>query len=375
MRGAGYLAAGLFSSFTHRIADEPLKVRFAFYVGIGSFVAAVIAAVWTVVLRIGFEIEAERRRRVRRNWTNVLLEALDGETPPLPKLRRWDRRTVITRFNYLFETLTGDAHAQLRRVAHEAGLDDDVLRMLSSRNAADQLTAIVAAGHLAWPDASPILHRMIADPRPSHSLAAAEARTRIEPASAVRAIVDEYARRRDWHPSRVINVLDDARASIGDALAAALRAATEAQQIRIVDLITALRDPAGTSAVREMFASERFATRVVDPGLLCAMLRAIAAAQDPRDAETARLYAGHPDRHVRGEAVAAIGSLGGEEDLDIVAVKMGDESSWVRYEAARALVRLPGLTRERIDEVLASLDNDLARNAFARAIEDIEVGA
>ncbi|MGH7860353.1 MAG: HEAT repeat domain-containing protein [Candidatus Binatia bacterium] len=352
-----------------RLRDQPTVTRLAFYAGAASIVAAAIVALWAVALRVAYQLRTSRRADVRRRWTNLVLEYLDGQRPPLPRLKRWDRRAVIGRLNYLFDTLRGDAHDELRRLMSDAGIDRAVESMLRERNAAGQLIALTAVAQMRLERLQARVTPFVDDPRTAHSLAAARALMQVDPAHGAGIVLDRLPSRDDWHVTRIVELLEGSQQAIGPALGDLLRAAEDPElAARIIAVIESLKDGHGISAVRRLLAGGRR----LEPRVMAAAVDALGEFGDPRDIEVVRPGAVSLDPQVRMETAVAIGKLGSDEDVPVLSELLHDPSPAVRREAARALVRLPAMSKDRIKVMLSGLREDSdAHSTLRRALLEL----
>jgi HEAT repeat protein len=85
---------------------------------------------------------------------------------------------------------------------------------------------------------------------------------------------------------------------------------------------------------------------VLDPGVLPELAR----------------FAGSPDADVRKSLAIAYGHLGSLADAETVTQLMCDTVWWVRYRAGQALLRLKGMTGDRLEAVRAHLTDRYARD-------------
>ena len=85
---------------------------------------------------------------------------------------------------------------------------------------------------------------------------------------------------------------------------------------------------------------------VLDPGVLPELAR----------------FAQSPDAEVRKSLAVAYGHLGGLADTGSVTQLMCDKVWWVRYRAGQALLKLKGMTAERLEAVRAHLGDAYARD-------------
>jgi len=253
-------------------------------------------------------------RRVRRQWSEVLLTVVDGESPEIPKLRWWDRRTVVNRFNELFEMLKGDVQMHMRWLMFAARMDKVVLRMLEMRSPRDYVPAIEAAGRLRLRPAIGQVTRYVDDSRPEIAMIAAQSLVRIDPALGVRRVVSEFLHHPDWDVSRMASVLADGRAEIRVALAEALRHADMDTRPKVIELIEALRDEPGGRAIRDLLTYQASHERASREEIAAAM-HALSTFGDPRDAALVRRYTEHEDEGVRSEAELALRRIGAHADF------------------------------------------------------------
>ncbi len=238
-----------------------------------------------------------------------MLAVVDGDSPDIPKLRWWDRRTIVNRFNELFEMLKGDVQMHMRWLMFAARMDKVVLRMLDMRSPSDYVPAIEAAGRLRLRPAIGQVTRYIEDSRADVAMLAAQSLVRIDPALGVRRVVSEFVRRDDWEVNRMASVLADGRTEIRVALAEAVRHADIVTRPRVIELIEALRDEPGGRAIRDLLtyrASHERASREE----IAAAMHALSTFGDPRDAALVRRYTEHEDEGVRSEAALALRRMG-----------------------------------------------------------------
>ena len=85
---------------------------------------------------------------------------------------------------------------------------------------------------------------------------------------------------------------------------------------------------------------------VLDPGVLPELAR----------------FAQSPDAEVRKSLAVAYGHLGGLADTGSVTQLMCDKVWWVRYRAGQALLKLKGMTADRLEALRAQLGDAYARD-------------
>ncbi|MGH8309818.1 MAG: HEAT repeat domain-containing protein, partial [Steroidobacteraceae bacterium] len=106
-------------------------------------------------------------------------------------------------------------------------------------------------------------------------------------------------------------------------------------------------------------AAELLRREAEDPRIVA---KALLILQDATLLPSLRRFAQSPDLGVRKNLAMALGELGSLEDVDLVVTLMGDRVWWVRYRAGQALLKLRGMTPERLATIRASLTDRFARD-------------
>jgi hypothetical protein len=73
-----------------------------------------------------------------------------------------------------------------------------------------------------------------------------------------------------------------------------------------------------------------------------------------------RHLAASANAHVRENLAQALGRLGGLAETELLVTLMGDRVWWVRYRAAQALLKLPGMNAAGLDAVRTRLTDTFA---------------
>ena len=70
------------------------------------------------------------------------------------------------------------------------------------------------------------------------------------------------------------------------------------------------------------------------------------------------------------QAAKLLGRMGRTEDAGRLEKLLADKEWWVRYRAAKALVRLPGVTVADLEQIRLSLQDHYARDILDQAIAE-----
>jgi HEAT repeat protein len=89
---------------------------------------------------------------------------------------------------------------------------------------------------------------------------------------------------------------------------------------------------------------------------------ALLVVMDPQLLPELARYADSEDADVRQGLAVAYGRLGSASDVDLVLRLMCDRVWWVRYRAGQSLLKLKGMTADRLGAVRAQLGDVYARD-------------
>jgi HEAT repeat protein len=313
----------------------------------------------TVALRISLKRRERHTHQFTALWRPVLMNALvDPAACALPVLRTRDRLNFLKLWNYLQESLRGEATASLNQVARRLHADAQARGLLRQGNRAERLIAILTLGNLrdraSWNDllASAASRDNIA------SLNAARALIQIDPLAGVEHLMPLVLARQDWDVARLARMLGEARAAFGLLLTRTIVGLKAHQLLRALELVEALRLQLPAATLRYLLHR-----RHQPPAVLAAALRvASGAAVLP----TVREHLAHADWRVRAQAVHALSRFGEPADVTPLTAGLGDTEWWVRYAAAQALASLPFLGPEGLAELQSSISDAAARQILAQ---------
>jgi HEAT repeat protein len=332
------------------IGSDP-KILFAFWLGVA--VLGVTLSLLAVILVMRQVVSWRERAHLRAvsYWGGILADSGTGDVPAL------GRRDVSGFIDAWVSQAArpGSRLELLHRIADAVGLERHLFRLLERGNFHDHIAAITAIGHLRRPAHFDRVTRFIDDRSPIVSLCAARALMQMDPSKAVSLFVPQIVRREDWSRGHVAAILQEADTpALSKELSEATLRANADVAPRLVRFLGGVSPEEAAPIIRGILASD------ADDNLVSTCLQVIA---DPADLDLVRPLLAHPRWHVRMQAAAALGRLGGPADEAVLAPLLGDEQWWVRYRAAQAMAQILG------DEAAAAL-RDRQADRFARDILD-----
>jgi HEAT repeat protein len=324
--------------------------------------AALAAGAFTLAIALLAAAATSRALRARRAARLAVLEAawreslqraaVDPGDSALPPIRRRELPDFIALWSRFHEQLRGEPADRLASLLSRHGIEDRLLRMLSSRSPRMRLIATAALGRLRAPRAWARLEKLAHDRGPLTSFAAARALLRIDPRRGLDALSTSIPERRDWPLARLGTIFEElGPATVTPALVTMLLRRPRPGLDRVVKLARFGHRERISTLVRGWLGSN------TDPDVLVAGLDYI----DHRsDLPWAHGAVAHPEWHVRMAAARALGRVGGRDELAPLLDLLRDPVWWVRYHAAQALTRLEGLEPFELETL-----REGARDAFA----------
>jgi HEAT repeat protein len=332
-------------------------LQVAFWAGIGSVATSLALLGAIMLLRMRLIARQAHERSFADLWQPLLVACVDEVPQRLPDLAQSDADRFLRLWNRMHGSLRGPAQDRLKELARRAGAARIAASFLASRSLARRLLGILTAGNLREASACGALESALDDERVVVSLSAAHALIRIDPGAALPRVLSIAGARPDWAISRVIAILNEAgpehvSAPLARALVSALaRPGAAAEVARLLRFAPAARPGAVRAPVRYLLQ------RSADPEATAA---ALAALEDPADADHARRQLTHPAHFVRVQAVKALARIGSAADRALLVGALGDRSWWVRYRAAKALIASPWTTPADLARIEAALPDRFA---------------
>lgn len=315
-------------------------------------------------MRLLQQVRQYWRRRVLNRWRPLLMAGLYEHPDSLPPLSRFDLADFLELWNHLHQSLGDEARGSLNRIALMARVPSAVSLMLRQKNFDRRLVAARTAGNLRLAATWDVLRELLADKSAGLSLEACLALVRIDAARAVPLLMTHLCLREDWPQQRVREMLREAEA--GQLARPLLKAVEEAPAEKACRLMRYLVEIAPAEAAPLI---ARQLANPTDDRLLVASLQALT---DRAELDALRQLSHHANWHVRVHVASALGRLGTPDDVALLAGMLSDSQWWVRYRAARALSRLPGMTTQELRHIKDIQTDRYARDMLHQVMAELD---
>jgi hypothetical protein len=346
--------------------DSDLAVQLAVLgAQVTAFGAALMLAAALLIRRSVQRTEAARRQ-VADSWrpilTRIVLE--DGTPAGCPAPKRSDLPHVLGEWNAMQDAVRGDGTERLNAFARTLGLDVVALRMLRRGSVRARIVAIRTIGHLREGAVWDRLETELTSPNALASFCAASAMVRIDARRAMPIVMAQLAGHEHWPAEALARLLKEAGSEAArEPLRAFVFSGAHPAKVASVLQWLGRSDPtlAGEIAVEALRRGCR------EPIIVS---KALLVLQDADFLRMLRPLARSPDLGVRKNLATAFGALGGPEDAGLLVELMGDRVWWVRYRAAQALVKLRGITPQRLHAIRSSLTDRFARDMLDQVLAE-----
>ncbi|HJT21668.1 MAG TPA: hypothetical protein VJ746_14415, partial [Nitrospira sp.] len=194
------------------VADDLMELLLRFGWKTAVAIQACVAALflWVFLLQMRRRRLAKRRAELIELWQPVLAESLIEIPAALPSLSSRDHISFLFLWNYLQESVKGDASEQLNRLARMVGVDAAARRLLRKANMRHKLLAVATLGRLRDASVWRELETMADGNAPALSLEALRAMVRIDAQAAIPILASLIGTRRDWSPLKIMAILNEA---------------------------------------------------------------------------------------------------------------------------------------------------------------------
>ena len=328
------------------------------------------AALLLIALMVRRYLEWDRRRhaRVIAAWRPPLARiAIEGEEPlALPPLPNSHVPYVMEEWNALHDAVRGESSARLNAVALKLGLDVAARRMIHSSRIGRRILAIRTLGHLHDPSSWLTLQEQLASANALVSFYAAAALVQIDAQRAMPGIMNQLAERESWPGEAMARLLVDAGADVAREPIRQLMLSLNIEKVPpLLPWLAHVDAVLGSEVAIELLRRHPDNPQIVAAALIVVL--------DPTILPELAHFADSADADVRKNLAIAYGHLGSLADTETVTRLMCDKVWWVRYRAGQALLKLKGMTSDRLDAVRTHLTDAYARDMLAHVAAEAAI--
>jgi hypothetical protein len=362
----------------------------AWWVGLSFTATSVLCVVYMFWLRSLALKSHQEKAKVADKWDEILFESttfseidseelvysndLESRFPAVNKENKRLEKSEIPHFlfqwNYLHESLAGDAKKGLNALGKNLDLTGKSLKLLDSVFIDRQLLAINTLGNLEKNESYPEIEKLLFNRDSIVSAWAWRALFRMDSERTIETNLEMIVTRIDWSPIFVAKILHETNV---DLLSKPLTNLVEksfqqkigerqlSRLISYLDLVH-LEDRAEivSKILRESDQLE----------VLIACLRLVNSIED---ISRVRELINDNRWELRLQVVVTLGRLNQEEDIVLIIDSLNDPDWWVRYRAASVLISMPGMNEEKIEELTKTLPNQFARDILTQVLTEIRL--
>ena len=346
------------------VALSDPSVIAAFWIGAVSIVLTLLLFVQVLWMRVTLISSEKNRDRFQKVWQPVFVRRISGENIKLPPLSPSDEIDFLHLWAHYHETLRGDIKSTLNKMLIDSKLDQSLISMLKKNSLDEQLISATCLGFLksksAWDD----LNQLLNDASPVLTITIARSLVMIDPERARDKIIDLIINHRDWSATKLAVILKESDPIFLDAFFQHVTRDVDEMQPylpRLLRLVDAIHPNYPLPFVRKLLSSTD------NPELVSAGLRLV---NDPSEMDLVRQRVHDTHWSVQVQVAAILGRLGTREDIPALLSLLDSREWWVRYRAGQALAKLPFLSRQNLEDIIANLKDNYARDILRQAIAE-----
>lgn len=327
-------------------------------------VSAVCILFLVLALRTIRFLKEERLRLVQERWSHVLAEAAVGVPVHLPKLLSIDQVPLLLLWNSFQEKLQGSSRDKMNEICKILGLDKKAKQMIKSRKGLMRVLAISTLGYLRDDADWEIISEIAKNNENIEGYVAALALVRINPKRSAHLVVDIVSSNHLWPLEQLAVLLEELSSeNIGDLFVEKVLQAPQLKP-RLIKLAYLSPREHTLRLLRHIFEKEH------DPEILAAGLATVKQISGIEFIQEVRYLVFHPSWQVRVQAVNALAVIATRQDVEIFVRLLSDESWWVRYRSAQAIVWLPFLKKDEVVEICGKFIDRYGRDSLERNIAE-----
>lgn len=315
-------------------------------IAVGILALNVLTVFGVALLRWRLWHRNQSHQQFLDTWRPLLMQQALGElNSPLPTLDPQDLITFLNLWNYLHDSLRGNAIEQLNTLAFSLHIPEQAQHMLTRGRMREKLIALHTLGNLAWRPAWEQLVQLALEDSPVLSFSAFRAMMRISPLAALPLLGDHLREGKShWSRAKLSGTLNRVgnSAQLADALIEEALKSPEPVAAELVRYLGVIHGVASLPKLRILLGLAQ------STELQAACLSVLGELNDFYSLDVIRSHCTHADWVVRLQAVQALGKVGLDADIALLTGCLQDPSWWVRYRAALALGNLPGMTSARL---------------------------
>lgn len=362
------------NDITFYLQDKPLFLHLAFW-GSGLLLLAILGVMaYLFVFRINFLIARFRRRRVEQEWLDVFRLLKKGEEPAqLPRLARGEK--VFFLELWLEHRKLADDHygryldALARRVALQntivSILRPGKLEILPSKIWLQGI-AIAAVEYIDTEQTREMLLEMTESDNTYVVVNACASLAKLKVPGYEREIIQTMFRFPADAPEIFARV---SQAGGSDVLHIMLPFLDRLPRHTVMNFISLAESSDDESLIEVLLYRLKRTTQEEE---IAAILRCIGRFDQDGLREAVLPFLEHSSTYIRIQAAKAIGRLGTTRDIRLLVPLLSDPDWWMRYRAARAIVKLSNQNWDALAKLQSELHDQYAKDIILHAYEEMD---
>lgn len=308
---------------------------------------------------------APRLTAFEAEWLPRLMACALGDAVVAQPLARWQRWPFMKLWLHTQMSLHGAGAQRLAALGRAMGCGPMALQRARSRHPSERMVGLLALGFLGDTEHVPLLMQRLTEGGAQQPVYAGRALLEINAQRHADAVTSALLASPGLDMSLTSIMLRPFRAPLAQALLRQTPGPDETWALTWLRLVRALRLQL-PSPVLAPFVQQ-------DEDIEC-LIAAIRLVQDEQGASVVAMQSRHADWRVRAQVARALGFIGEDDEQPVLTHLLTDAQWWVRYRAAQAMLRLPGMNAQRLLACAQATQDRYALSMAQAVIAEAEGG-
>lgn len=335
-----------------------LTLSLARWLAWGTLIMVGLMVLILLILRWVRWRRAPRLADFEIEWLPRLMACALGDRVVAVPLKRWQRWPFMKMWLRAQMSLKGLSQERLAVLGRAMGCSPMALQRARSPYLSERMVGILALGFLRETQYVPLLLERLTEGGAQQSVYAGRALLEIDAHAHVDAVATALVTNSGLDISLTSVVLKPFRSQMANALLSKSPQPGDSLALPWLRLVHALQLQVPMAMLIPFLQQ--------DEDIEC-LISAIRLAQGELGGAALAAQALHADWRVRAQVARALGFIGGPAEIPVLTKLLTDAQWWVRYRAAHALLKIPGMSADQL-MVRAQITQDRYALSMAQAV-------
>lgn len=335
-----------------------LTLSLAQWLAWGTLITVGLMVLSLLILRWVRWQRAPRLAAFEIEWLPRLMACALGDRVVIVPLKRWQRWPFMKMWLRAQMSLKGSSQERLAALGKAMGCSPMALQRARSPYLSERMVGILALGFLGETQHVPLLLDRLSEGGAQQPVYAGRALLEIDAHAHANTVANALVANAGLDISLTSVVLKPFRPQMANVLLSKSPLPGDSLALPWLRLVHALQLHVPMAMLTPFLQQ--------DKDIEC-LISAIRLVQGEQGGAALAAQAQHADWQVRAQVARALGFIGGPAEIPVLTKLLADAQWWVRYRAAQALLKIPGMSADQL-MVRAQITQDRYALSMAQAV-------